>query len=437
MYPLISSPHLPIWAQQLAGILPLAALVEFIDVSVKLHLFELAGSVSLWNWPVTPAGARVLLSEQDISDSCCLDRTDRSVVLHCIDGRYGDWYPSSTPTTTRLWVSGPKTETVIRNESPNMADPRARRQQLKVFHLSQRHISLRSRTPSSIIPSYLCPFRAFLCYLRTRSLKYRVASVVGWTAWIGLTVLSFMAGWYFAAGYLLLMPAMGLVVYMTHGGKPRRLLDERTSTHDRLVVATSSLNGSDWLAFFGGSFTLNSLLNKPLYRSRRTPAPTALRLLTRFLIVAQWVLAVASCAVQDWNAFVITVWILFCASISSYAYSAKDSARDWLKHHCSIVVNEISTEFSSRRAMLTTLMYLNPDSREDRTSWINPILADSYERRKWEVTVLGFIKEGGPCSGEWRGEEYWWPYVDEGLEMGRRIKSILDCLQEDRNKDYV
>jgi hypothetical protein len=61
MSPLIVSPHLPAWAQQLAGLVPLSALIEFIDIGMKLHLFELAGSVALWNWPVTPAGAKLLL----------------------------------------------------------------------------------------------------------------------------------------------------------------------------------------------------------------------------------------------------------------------------------------------------------------------------------------------------------------------------------------
>lgn len=34
-------PGLPAWAQQLAGTLPLFALIEFIDVGLKLHLYEL------------------------------------------------------------------------------------------------------------------------------------------------------------------------------------------------------------------------------------------------------------------------------------------------------------------------------------------------------------------------------------------------------------
>jgi hypothetical protein len=58
----ISLPSLSVLLQQLAGILPLSAFIEFIDIATKVHLFKLNGSVALWNWPVTPPGARLLLS---------------------------------------------------------------------------------------------------------------------------------------------------------------------------------------------------------------------------------------------------------------------------------------------------------------------------------------------------------------------------------------
>src|SRR5262245_48921252 len=98
---IIQPPSFVAWAQQLAGILPLSTLIEFIDLTSKLHIYELRGSVALWNWPVTPTGARLLFSNEDTTSACCLDRVGRCAVLHCFDCRYGDWYPCTTPTTTR------------------------------------------------------------------------------------------------------------------------------------------------------------------------------------------------------------------------------------------------------------------------------------------------------------------------------------------------
>jgi hypothetical protein len=49
MDPIITLPALPVWAQQLAGILSLAALIDVIDIKMRLHLYELHGSVPLWN----------------------------------------------------------------------------------------------------------------------------------------------------------------------------------------------------------------------------------------------------------------------------------------------------------------------------------------------------------------------------------------------------
>ena len=70
----IVPPSLAVWLQQLAGILPLTALIDFTDLSVKLHAFELSGAVPFWNWAITPAGARLLLSSQDTTYTCCLDQ---------------------------------------------------------------------------------------------------------------------------------------------------------------------------------------------------------------------------------------------------------------------------------------------------------------------------------------------------------------------------
>jgi hypothetical protein len=52
------------WVGELAGILPLSALIDFIDVPRKFHVLQLAGAVPLWNWPVTPSGSRILLSKR-------------------------------------------------------------------------------------------------------------------------------------------------------------------------------------------------------------------------------------------------------------------------------------------------------------------------------------------------------------------------------------
>ncbi len=85
-------------------------------------MFELAGCVPLWNWPVTPAGARLLLATADNDHACCLDREEHSTVLHCVDGRYGDCYAASTPTTNAppRGVVGPPA-VVAPNASPNFA----------------------------------------------------------------------------------------------------------------------------------------------------------------------------------------------------------------------------------------------------------------------------------------------------------------------------
>jgi hypothetical protein len=372
-------PHLSYLLQQITSILPLSALIEFIDIPAKLHAFELSGLVSLWNWPITPAGARLLLSNEGLSSQCFLDEIGRTSILHCIDGRYGDWYPSSAPATLSLSVSSHPVDKEVPNALEISKDLRARRQTLDVISVSQLDVEFQSRVSR---------------ILGTHSAKYMLVAGVGWLCWAGGSIICLMAQLYIAAAYLFLMPLTGTLVQALRGGKARQLLDCRPSDCRRLVVATKNLNGSDWLVFYGSNTVVNSLVNKPLYRTRSTPFPTAIKLLLQLLIAAQWVLVVWACGLQDWNSFAITFWIMLCVFVSSYAYTPHNNVQDWLYFNCHLSLRRIRAEFSSRRAMLGAIVYLNPDSSEGRTDWINPILSICTSRKEWECALLDFINSG-------------------------------------------
>ena len=417
LLPLILTPELPAWVQQLAGILPLSALIEFIDITAKLHTFELNGSVPLWSWPITPAGARLLLSTEDIRNACCLDRPTRSTNLHCIDGRHGNLYPSHTPTTTRLYMSGKKCDFSIQNGSSNMADKGRREQNLDLFMVCKHG----SATPEW----FSFPIgRIMDNIIRGRKFKYWLISGGGWLCLTGMAIVSLMAALYIASMYLLLMPLTGYIVHLTHGGRTRRLSLQHVPTWPRLVLVTSSVNNSQWSAFYGESLTLNALLNKQLTRSRSTPFPNVLRNLLRLIIVGQWILAVGSCARQDWNAVLISFWVLFCSCVDTYGYPPDESVQDWARIDCKFHTKRIQATFSTRRAMLSALIYLNPDTKDRRINWIDPILLDDEERSEWESTAFTLM-ETGSCGDETMKEKYWWKYLVEGFEVGMNIQKIL------------
>jgi len=399
-------PDIPQWTQQLAGILPFSALVEFIDVGVKIHLYELTGRIPLWNWPITPAGARLLLSSESIHDACCLDRPSRSVILHCIDGKFGDLYPCSSPTTTRLCLSGESDVPCIPNESSNMTAMAARRQKLTVVHLTQGIAgSAHAKRP-----------------LKFDSLRYGIVWTMGWLFWIILTVIALISRQYYGLAYYLLMPITGVVVRATHGFKARQPVYLDYPSPDRLVIVTSSLNASEWWAFYGKPGLINAILNKPLYRSTKTPAPKTLKWLTQLLIISQWVFAIGSCALQNWNALFISLWIVLCALESSYGYPPEKNVHDWLRHDCNVVMNRYQAQFSSRRAMLSALVYMSPDSRDGCTKWINPILADAEDRREREAVILSHMKDESKVD-DIAKSKYWWKFILEGMKMGKKLKA--------------
>ena len=120
---------------------------------------------------------------------------------------------------------------------------------------------------------------------------------------------------------------------------------------------------------------MNSLLIKPLYRAGITTVPRLLRPLLQLLIGGQWMLAVGSCVLQDWSSLLISFWLAFCVCASTYAYPPESGVQDWLQYHCNLSITHVQAEFSSRRSMLSAMLYLNPDSKERRTDWITPLLA--------------------------------------------------------------
>jgi len=450
-YTTFTAPHLPEWAQQLASILPFTALIEFIDIPSKLHVFELAGHVPLWNWPVTPTGARLLLNTLDNSTTCCLDREGQSAILHCIDGRYGDSYECSTPTTTRLAaVSGNvavATSRAVIVDNPNIDadDNTIRRQKLTVV-LVERENEIGN--PAINRTGTFQAIRRSKTWheIRSRSATYRTYSCCGWLLLAALVASCALAGLYVALIYLLLMPITGLVVKITHGGKRRDLVDNAANEHKRMVVCTSSFNATHWWIFLGSSRMVNSMLNKPLFRVGPVPRGPYWSWLLQLLIAGQRATALTSCALVDWNALVITFWIVLCAVTSTYLIQPGQCVRDWLRRDCRIKTTHITTTFSARRSMLSAMVYLNPDTKERRTDWLNPILAPCQDRSDWESALLNAIEQGTirtmlsettDCDADSRclctdskmstedRKLYWSRFIEEGLGMGKALEKVI------------
>jgi hypothetical protein len=413
MSPAISIfPKLPLWAQTLATILPLSALIEFVDVATELHAFQLSNSVR-WNWPVTPAGARLLLSENDTTNAPCLDQPQRSITLQCFDGRWGNQYPCSSPTTTRLWASTRKVDHKIENDHNNMKDPNARKQPLRILHLREVASSTTAKTPRE---------SSILQLLVSDHFRYLTVSSIGWLCWTVLVVLGFLGGLYIAGAYLLLMPLTGLIINHTHGNKPMESMVRIQTKHPRLIVATGSLNAIKWFAFYGHQTILNGLLNLP-FKMRVVRGRNYFRWLLRLVIVAQWALVLASCARQGWDAFIVTMWVTFCICMSAYGYPPDVAARRWLRRDCGVEVTTIETELSERRAMLNALAAVNPDTEKGGTDWMNPILQPSPQQLE---ALLKSLKDGDNYDDSAVKGEYWLKYVVEGVEIGKKIKNLLE-----------
>lgn len=121
--------------EELAGILPFSALIDFLDVSRTLHTFQLTGNQPLWCWSIIPSASRLLLSKKG-GDNCNLDRFGARLNPICLDVRYGYSYHMMSLEILRL-----KSESIevtrIPDDHFNIGLKEARIQNLGVIHVSR------------------------------------------------------------------------------------------------------------------------------------------------------------------------------------------------------------------------------------------------------------------------------------------------------------
>lgn len=420
----LAPPVLHGWLANAAGILPLSAFISFIDSSADVHLYDLCGSLPLWAWTMTPAGARLLFAT--IADpaatfsGCLLDRAENTMPVHCIDGRWGDFYPSSSPYTVRLCVSACRSVAKMATtqarralgSAPGVTEGRPLTLDvIRVKLVPTEGEALPQATSGNTgrrVPGW-CNLKAFSwprslvrkCFAQQPP-RLRLVSTLCWLAWAALTIISITTCHNIAVAYLFTIVATGVVIRFAdaHHAGPRRLLNTRDETHPRLVVASNNMNAVRWTAFLGGHKLIDSLLNKPLYsaspssildRKRRA----SVRALLRLLIAAQWSIIVVACAMQDWNALLISAWIAISACCSPF-YTPEHATREWLRIN-GLCLEKAEMTMSNRRVMLSALVALNPDqSSPDAKSskWIDPILAPSNDRTHWEQELNHVLQQG-------------------------------------------
>ncbi|KAF3211110.1 hypothetical protein TWF191_010987 [Orbilia oligospora] len=229
---------------------------------------------------------------------------------------------------------------------------------------------------------------------------------------------------------------------------------DRPSPFNRAVVVAEHMNATEWTVFYGESSIINSLLNKQL-ESRRRPLPkrgyVLLRFLLRLFTLGQWAMVLASLTLKDMNAFVVATWIIICVLSQTYLYPPECAAKTWMKKIGRIEMKRYETETSSRRALLNTIMALNPDTFAEGTweqlysgalKWINPILEAGQSRSDWEEATRAAMEEAseipveelaaakslevesGFLSETWNEANerfYWKKFIHEGIYLASKV----------------
>ena len=394
------------WVSEVAAILPLSALIDFVDVPQKLHIHQLVAAVPHWSWPVTPAGSRLLLEDAPTQQECALDRFGRSTVLEGMDGCFGARYYVMNPETVRLIIESlPPSAVENRHDNMKMEKSALRIQNLQVLFVSRNPPPPSSSHRADGFRSRLRWLRFFSSWQSTHSsLSYQLTSLLGWAALLGCLAAAIMLKLHIATAFLVLMPATGLCITALYPGSPRKLLKAPWPGEPmRMVVVAEHFNSADWIAFYGPGTAINSLLNTPLEPSASTvttTSPFLLRALLRFLVISQWALAVAAAATKDWNSFFLSFWVLFCNVTHGYVIPPSKQAGAWAKAPgcANLNIRKVEVKVSTRRALLSTLVALNPDSFREKKE-----KERGKEKSKVTVTATATATEVVPGSGSTSG----------------------------------
>ena len=124
----------------------------------------------------------------------------------------------------------------------------------------------------------------------------------------------------------------GVWVRAVFGTRARWLIRAEKTNWRRGVVVADHFNGTNWYLFFGNTTLVDSLLNKPLLRADYgLPSKHTLKFILRMLIAAQWGLILAASEMQNWDAIIISIFIIFCVCTTAFIFRTQDSVASWLK----------------------------------------------------------------------------------------------------------
>lgn len=457
------------WLPELAGLLPMSALLEFVDTAKKLHIFQLVGEVPLWSWPITPAGSRVLLSTNDGADSCHLDAFGNSISWMATDGRYGDHYNVPNSETLRIWLSTEKPH-VLHNCHENMKITEQRVHDLEVIRVTKASLSGLDLSSFSSLVRYL---PGELSSVKT--LRFLMVSLVGWIVLFVCIILAVLLKCFTGVVFLILVPITGLFVFLLHGNRPRTPIRQGFGMSDRIIVVYDHPNSTNWKIFCGKGGVINSILNLPLKARRERLAPTLerpVRIALRVLIIGQWAIMLASASLKNWNSIIICFWITLCIATHAYLLPPTVGVQCWAKSYAGISFERYQIKLSSRRAVLNTIMALNLDTvpwskknlapapvqkwLDGAMTWIDPVLKQCPDRTRWEKASREALTQSAKhfsieqlasadlISAVWqsdrltwhieyeKSDDYWLRHIIEGIFVAAKIKIAAKLSEEDR-----
>lgn len=475
----------PSWISELAGILPLSALIDFTDIPKTLHMYQLTGRMPLWCWPVTPAAGRILLRMDPAAPGCCLDQANAGSSPTCLDGRYGNQYPMANAETVRMCVEATPVNTDYLPDSDKNtsatnkvnveAEKGKRLQYLELVVVkSSKHVHNEDKLADEeqALPDSGKYRRNNRRSLKNRSngtsasWRYNLASNTGWILWSGLIVACGILHLWLALAFLITTVSVGATVSSIHGKQSRRPGARSTEGYgvmptppvkkhalngkvpkpssatkarfNRVVVTAQDVNATYWRVFHGQSEVISSLLNWPMASQGRKSSKLRYFLL-RVLMLGQWSMAIGSAALKGWDAYFIAFWIILCIFSINYLFATSWDIEQWLCN-AGVSLTRYQAVLSSRRSVLGTIMVLNHDTfpatptidahglkvfDEEGVVWLDPILPGATDWREAMRCALSVPLQSPQSLGLVSSHEdkWFWKYVKESVEMGNLIQS--------------
>ncbi|KAI6086109.1 hypothetical protein F4821DRAFT_239379 [Hypoxylon rubiginosum] len=254
-----------------------------------------------------------------------------------------------------------------------------------------------------------------------------VLEILGFVGLLGAGVICVLFGLYGTAAAVFLTLLFRISRLLIKVERPAGYLYNNEGDLPGCMLMSLHENASTWYLYVGSRGTIDSILNKTMIQSIKSPLNSWLAHGLRALGVLQLIIMSYVAAQKGWDGIALLCLILVAWIFDRVVYNDQRVARRWLQRE-GITVKAQSLKFGGRTPMVGLVHAL---SNKQVTSWMDGIISPSIRRNIW-LQRLGSQKVEGEREQKLSRRDREWVNSSEML-----TRAALEAVREVGNDTNV